>query len=89
MNYSKEFLNWVDDISEKCLTDTNVIYQTFLQKEIPGIIVADIVTGETGLSHCYSKNEFNRLIGIAIAYAKLRKIPIPEIKSFSIVQKGN
>lgn len=74
----KEFNKWVDDvIRNKYKKDTNcaVVFNEAKGKTI----VVDTNNYKMAVAKCHKDDTFNNNIGFAIAYARLRGIPIPEV----------
>lgn len=74
----KEFNRWTDDvIRNKYKKDVNCA--VVFNESIGKTIVIDTNTNEMAFAKCHEDDTFKNNVGLAIAYAKLRGIPIPEV----------
>lgn len=73
----KEFKKWVDETVRKYNADYKVKCLEFQSQG--KIILVDEDTAKTGMSKC-NPEQFDYETGLAIAYAKLRGLEVPEIK---------
>lgn len=73
----KEFNKWADDIIKKKYKDTKCA--VVFNKSKGKTIAIDTNNNKIAVAKCHKDDSFNNKIGLAIAYARLRNIPVPEV----------
>ena len=69
---------WVEQICSKFAEDNRIAYS----RAAKYVIVVDVAKDTMALAHCSRKDNFDLRVGIAIAYARLRGLPVhPEYAS--------
>ena len=86
MTYSKDFMKWVSNTAESFSLDFSSFGRRIDGKR-KGFIVVDTHTGKVAYSWCNPADNWNDDIGIAIAYARLRNIPIPEMEELPTIEE--
>ena len=80
---------YVKDLKNWCETLYNDSYEMFKNSERWGLIVnsmlgvvmiVDVLKGKSWAAKCCPEDTFNMYIGYAIAYCKMKNIPMPEEK---------
>ena len=80
---------YVNDLKNWCETLYNDSYEMFKNSERWGLIVnsmlgvvmiVDVLKGKSWAAKCCPEDTFNMYIGYAIAYCKMKNIPMPEEK---------
>ena len=79
MTYSQKFMNWVRNTKIDYENDSYAFGRQIIGKR-RGCIVVDTYTGKVAYSWCHPDDKWDAGIGISIAYARLRKIPIPAME---------
>ena len=74
-----EFDKWVDEMMAKYYKDNNVRIGRLGSKTY---IAYNSKKDKIGKARCHPDDEFNRKIGIAIAYARCKGIEVPKISTY-------
>ena len=78
MKYVENLCYWADEVYEEFCSDSDKIESS--TDTTTGItIVYDLRTGESAFSKCPNGVEFNREIGIAVAYTRLKGGEVPKV----------
>ena len=85
MAYSKEFMNWVRDMTND-FEDDLYVYGRKIDGKRKGFIVVDTSTGKVAYSWCHPDEAYDTGIGVALAYARLKHIPIPEMEMLPTIE---
>ena len=89
MTYSKEFTNWVVKTNTLRRNDRKIGWSRLVNDKNKnyGFIMYDIRTGKVAYSHCNPDDDWCEDIGLAIAYARLRNISIPEMEALPTIEE--
>lgn len=74
--FDKNFLYKIYD--KYCLNYNKIYFIPLKNRNTNGIICVDNATGNTGISKCHKDDKYDAKIGCAIAYCRLKNIPIKE-----------
>lgn len=80
--FDKNFLYKIYD--KYCLTDRKIQFVPLAHRNTQGVICVDKATGKTGISKCHKDDKFDSKTGCAIAYCRLKNIPIKEIEDVKV-----
>ena len=84
--YSKEFIKWASNTAERFSLD----FGSFIRRidgNRKGFIAVDTRTGKVAYSWCNPADNWSDNIGIALAYARLKNIPIPEMEELPTIEE--
>lgn len=88
MTYSKEFTAWVVRTNNARRCDHRIGWSRLNNdKGNYGFLMYDTRTGKVAYSRCHPDDDWCEDIGLAIAYARLRNIPIPEMEEIPTIEE--
>ena len=78
MKYIENLYDWAVGVYDECCHDSDKISGGF--NDITGItIVYDLRTGKSAFAKCRKDEEFNKKIGVAVAYTRLKGREVPKV----------
>ena len=78
MKYVENLYDWAVEVYNECCHDSDKISGGF--NDTTGItIVYDLRTGKSAFAKCRKDEEFNKKIGVAVAYTRLKGREVPKV----------
>lgn len=85
MKYVDNFDLWAEGVYEEFCADSGKVESGF--DPTTGItVVYDLKTGKSAFSKCRKDEKFNKEIGIAIAYTRLKGREVPQVRKRTFVK---
>ena len=79
-------MNWVRKIKTEFECDSNVYCHRLYGKR-RGVIAFNIRNGKVAYSWCHPDDKWDMGIGVSIAYARLKHLPIPEMEDLPTIEE--
>ena len=80
--YVKDLKNWCETLyKDSCeMFENSERWGLIVNSEFGVVMIVDVLKGKSWAAKCCLEDTFNMYIGYAIAYCKMRNIPMPEEK---------